>query len=135
MEKPVLTFERARAVIAGCTAEARRNNWLVVMAVVDDGGHLISLDRMDDTQFGSVDVAIGKGRAAVAFKRPTKAWVERIATGQIGVVTAPGALAMEGGVPLMFRGRVVGGVGVSGVKSEQDGQIAAAGAAALADSA
>jgi glc operon protein GlcG len=131
MDKPALSLQQARAVIAAATAEAQRNGWRMVIAVVDDGGHLVSLDRIEDAQYGSVEVAIAKARASAAFRRPTKAFSDRVANGQLGVLTTPGMMSLEGGVPLMSGKHVVGAVGVSGATSEQDGQVAAAGAAAL----
>lgn len=131
MQKQVLTLDEARRVAAAAEAEAQRNNWKVVIAVVDDGGHLLYLQRPHDTQFGSVEVAIEKARAAIAFKRPTKAWEERLATGRQGYLTLPGVLALEGGLPLAMGNDTVGAVGVSGVASHEDGQIAKAGADSL----
>jgi uncharacterized protein GlcG (DUF336 family) len=129
--KPQLNLATARRVIDAARAEARRQGWPVVIAVVDDGGNLLSLDRLDGAQFGSVEIAIAKARAAVAFRRPTKAWDEVLAGGRLAVLGLPGVLPAEGGVPLKVGEAIVGAVGVSGVTSPQDGQVAAAGAAAL----
>ena len=129
--KSVLTLATARKIIAAAEAEARQHDWPVVIAVVDDGGNLISLDRLDNAQFGSVEIAIRKAKAAVAFKRPTKAWEDALAGGRQGVLGLPGVVPSEGGVPLTWKGQIVGAVGVSGVKSSEDGQIARAGAAIL----
>lgn len=130
MDKRVLTLEEAKRIAAAAEAEAKRNGWAVVIAVADDGGHLLYLQRDWTVQFGSVEVAIAKARTAAAFKRPTKAWEERLAEGRQGYVTMP-ILALEGGVPLTAGGQVVGGIGVSGVKSQEDAQVARAGAAVL----
>lgn len=131
VEKAVLTLAAARKIVAAAEAEALKHAWPVVIAVVDDGGNLICLQRLDNAQFGSVDIAIRKARAAVAFKRPTKAWEDALAGGRHGVLGLPGVLPSEGGVPLTWKGQIVGAVGVSGVKSSEDGQIARAGAAIL----
>jgi glc operon protein GlcG len=98
---------------------------------VDDGGNLLYLQRKHDTQFGSVDTAIMKAKAAVAFKRPTKSSEDAVLNGRLIHLALPGVIPAEGGVPLLRNGDVIGGIGVSGVRSFQDGQIAEAGAAAL----
>ena len=130
--KPILTLEDAKRVAAAAEAEARRNDWRVVIAVVDDGGHLLYLQRGHDTQYGSVDTAICKAHAAVAFQRPTKASEDAVQSGRLIHLALPGVIPAEGGVPLKIDDTVVGGLGISGVRSFQDGQIAAAGVAALA---
>ncbi len=129
--KPILTLEDAKRVAASAEAEAQRNDWRVVIAIVDDGGHLLYLQRRHDTQFGSVETAIAKAHAAVAFQRPTKASEDAVLSGRLIHLALPGVIPAEGGVPLEIEGVVAGGLGVSGVRSFQDGQIAAAGAAAL----
>lgn len=129
--KPILTLEDAKRVAAAAEAEARANEWKVVVAVVDDGGHLLFLQRSHDTQFGSVETAIAKAHAAVAFQRPTKASEEAVLSGRLIHLALPGVIPAEGGVPLLKDGVVVGGLGISGVRSFQDGQIAQAGAGAL----
>ena len=126
-----LTLDDAKKIAAAAEAEARRNNWPVVIVVVDDGAHLLHLLRLDNTQFGSIDVAIGKARAAIAFRRPTKAWEERLADGRMGYLGLPGILPIEGGLPITVDGQFIGAVGVSGVRSDQDAQIAQAGIDAL----
>jgi uncharacterized protein GlcG (DUF336 family) len=130
-DKKVLTLDAARKIAAGAEAEARKNNWNVVIAVVDDGGHLVYLQRIDGTQTGSIDVAIGKARTAAAFKRPTKVFDELAKTRPSITSISPTAVLLEGGVPVVVGGQVVGAVGVSGVTSQQDAQIAEAGIAAL----
>ena len=130
-DKKVLTLEAAKKIAAGAEAEARKNNWNVVIAVVDDGGHLVYLQRIDGTQTGSVDVAIGKARTSAAFKRPTKVFDELAKTRPSITSISPTAVLLEGGVPVVVGGQVVGAVGVSGVTSQQDAQIADAGIAAL----
>jgi uncharacterized protein GlcG (DUF336 family) len=107
------------------------NNWNVVVAVVDDGGHLLYLQRSHGTQFGSVETAIMKAHAAVAFQRPTKSSEDAVLSGRLIHLALPGVIPAEGGIPLLRDGVVIGALGVSGVRSVQDGQIAAAGVAAL----
>ena len=127
-DKKVLNLEGAKKVAAAAEAEARKNNWNVVIAVVDDGGALLYLQRIDGTQTGSIDVAIQKAKTAQAFKRPTKVFEDAIAGGRNAIIALHGALPLEGGLPIIVGGQVVGAIGVSGVKSTEDGQIAKAGA-------
>ena len=134
VSKPVLTLENAKQIAAAAQAEAQRNEWRVTIAVVDDGGHLLYLQRSHDTQFGSVETAIQKARAAAAFQRPTKTSEDAVLSGRLIHLALPGVIPAEGGVPLLLDGIVVGGLGVSGVRSPQDGQIAAAGVTALTTS-
>ncbi|NNM68807.1 MAG: heme-binding protein [Gallionella sp.] len=129
--KPILTLADAKRIAAAAETEALRNDWRVVIAVVDDGGHLLYLQRGHDTQFGSVETATMKAHAAVAFQRPTKASEEAVLSGRLIHLALPGVIPAEGGVPLLRDGVVIGGLGVSGVRSAQDGQIANAGAMAL----
>ena len=130
-EKPALTLAVAKRIVDAAEAEALKHAWPVVIAVVDDGGNLICLQRLDNAQFGSVEIAIRKAKAAIAFKRPTKAWEEALAGGRQGVLGLPGVVPSEGGIPLTWKGQIVGAIGVSGVKSTEDGQIARAGSAIL----
>lgn len=125
--KIMLTLDDARKIAAGAEAEALRNNWPVVIAIVDDGGHLLYLQRLDNTQYGSIQVAIEKARAAIAFRRPTKIWEENIAEGQMRYLNLPGTLPIEGGLPITVSNQFAGAIGVSGVRSFQDAQIAQAG--------
>jgi uncharacterized protein GlcG (DUF336 family) len=131
MNKPILSLEDAKRVAAAAEAEALSNEWKVVIAVVDDGGHLLYLQRSHDTQFGSVETAIAKAHASVAFQRPTKASEDAVLSGRLIHLALPGVIPAEGGVPLEREGVVIGGLGISGVRSFQDGQIAAAGVNAL----
>jgi glc operon protein GlcG len=131
--KKMLTLEAAREIAALAQAEARSNGWNVVIAVVDDGGHLIYLERMDGTQIASVIVAQEKAACAIRFKRPTKALEDVVAGGRTVVMKLAGAVPVEGGLPIVVDGQFLGAIGVSGVTSAQDGQIAAAGLAALAN--
>lgn len=128
-DKKALTLGAAKKMVAAAEAEATKNQWNVVIAVVDDGGHLIYLQRMDGTQTGSIDVAIGKAQTAMAFKRPTKVFDE-LAKTRPSIISL-GATLLEGGVPIKVGDQVIGAVGVSGVTSQQDAQIAEAGVAAL----
>ncbi|TXI25046.1 MAG: heme-binding protein [Nitrosomonas sp.] len=129
--KNFLTLEDAKLVAAAAEAEALRNNWPVVIAIVDEGGHLIYLQRLDNTQIGSVDVAIQKARSAIAFRRPTKILEEQINQGHLRYLGLPGAIPIEGGLPIVFKDQFLGAIGVSGVRSHQDAQIAQAGIDAL----
>jgi glc operon protein GlcG len=130
-DKKVLTLDGARKVAAAAEAEAKKNNWNVVIVVVDDGGNLIYLQRLDGTQTGSIQVAIEKARTAQAFKRPTKVFEDAIAGGRTALIALHGALPIEGGLPILVGGQLVGAIGVSGVKSTEDGQVAKAGAESL----
>jgi len=130
--KPILTLEDAKLIASAAEVEARTNNWKVVIAVVDDGGHLLYLQRSHDTQFGSVETAIMKANAAVAFQRPTKSSEDAVLSGRLIHLALPGIIPAEGGVPVLRDGAVIGGIGLSGVRSFQDGQVAQAGVAALA---
>jgi len=132
ISKPVLTLDDARRIALAAEAEAKNNEWKVVIAVVDDGGHLLYLQRTHDTQFGSVETAIQKAAAAVAFQRPTKASEDAVTSGRLIHLALPGVIPAEGGVPLLKNGMITGGLGISGVRSFQDGQIAQAGVIAYA---
>jgi uncharacterized protein GlcG (DUF336 family) len=127
ISKTILTLDDAKTIAAASEAEALRNDWPVVIAIVDDGGHLIHLLRLDNTQFGSVEVAIAKARSAIAFRRPTKMWEDHITEGRMRYLGLPGAVPIEGGLPIYADGQFIGAVGVSGVRSNQDAQIAQAG--------
>ena len=127
-----LTLDVAKQISAAAEAEAAKNKWTVAIAIVDEGGHLIYLAKIDNTQYGSVDVAIQKAQTSAAFKRPTKVFEDAIAGGRNAIIGLKGALPLEGGVPIMHDGKVIGAIGVSGVKSTEDGQVAKAGADALA---
>jgi uncharacterized protein GlcG (DUF336 family) len=125
--KKALTLEAAKQIAAAAEAEARKNNWTMVISVVDDGGHLIYLERMDGTQIGSVEVSQEKAATAVRFKRPTKALEDTVAGGRQVMLKLPGATPIEGGLPIMAGSELIGAIGVSGGTSPQDGQVAAAG--------
>lgn len=130
--KRILNLEAARLVAAASEAEAVKNGWKVVIAVVDDGGHAILLQRLDGTQSSSVDTALNKAKAAVGFKRLTAGLEDMINKGRTAFLSAPGDFAfLQGGVPIEVEGQVVGAVGVSGVKATDDEVIGQAGVAAL----
>lgn len=130
--KRTLTLEAARKIIAAAEAHARENQWNVCIALVDDGGHLIHFVRMDGVQTGSVNVSMRKAQSAANFKRPTKVFEETLAGGRTAILALPGAVPLEGGLPLAVDGQIIGAIGVSGVTSQQDGLIAQAGADELA---
>lgn len=129
--KICLTLEDAKIIGAAAEKEALLNEWPVVIAIVDEGGQLIYLQRLDNTQFGSVEVAIKKAQSAIAFRRPTKVLEEQINQGHLRYLGLPGAIPIEGGLPIAIEGQFLGAVGVSGVRSHQDAQIAQAGINAL----
>lgn len=130
INKQALGLSGAKKIAAAAELEAVRNKWNVVIAVVDDGGHLVYLQRLDGAPTGSIDVAIGKARTAAAFKRPTQVFDEMAKT-RPAITSIPGIVPLEGGVPVMVDGQLVGAVGVSGATSEQDVQVAEAGISAL----
>ena len=128
-----ISLELAKRAMTAAEAEATKNKWNVVIAILDSGGNLVMLHRMDDTQFGSIDVAKSKGHTAVAFRRPTKVFQDLIGQGgaNLRLLNLQGASVLEGGVPIVVGGKIIGGIGVSGVTSQQDAQIAQAGIDAL----
>ena len=125
---PSIALDAAKKVAAPALAEAARNNWAMAVAVVDTAGDLVYFEKMDATQVGSVSVAIDKARSAARFKRPTKAFQDTLAGGGDGlrVLGINGAVPVEGGVPIVVDGKIVGAIGVSGGTSAQDGQCARA---------
>ena len=127
----MLTLEEANRMTAAAKRTAAQNNWNLVIAVVDDGGFLVSLERMDGAQKASVAVAQQKARAAILYKRPTKEFEERLLAGNLGVLSLPDVICSEGGVPIIRDGVYVGAIGVSGAKSFEDGIVAASGLSAL----
>jgi glc operon protein GlcG len=124
--------ESAKNAAAAAIAEARKNNWKMAIAVVDTGGYLVYFEKMQDTQTGSVDLAIEKARTAALFRRPTRVFQDGVAAGGEGLrlLRLTGAIPIDGGVPMIVDGKIVGAVGVSGGSGDQDGQVAKAGAAA-----
>ena|SRR5687767_15610365 len=129
--KQVLTLEAARRVATAAEAEARKNNWAVTIAVLDDSGHLLLFQRMDGAKLVAIDIAIRKARTAVYFQGPTKDLEAEVAAGRTALLPIDGFMPLEGGVPLMSGGKLVGAVGVSGVTGQQDAQCALAGAAVM----
>jgi len=130
--RPILTLEAARLALAACEAEAVRNKWAVAIAVVDDGGHAIVLSRQDGTQWSSVQTAIEKARAAIAWKRPTRLLEEMVNNGRTAFLSiADGMGILQGGVPVEVGGVFLGAIGVSGVKASDDELVALAGVNAL----
>ena len=129
--KKVLTLDAAKQIAAAAHEEARKNHWTMAICIVDDGAHLLYLERMDGTQIASVIVAQDKAATAVRFKRPTKALEEVVAGGRLVAMKLAGATPIEGGLPIVVEGEVIGGIGVSGATSPEDGQVAAAGLAVL----
>ena len=130
--KPILTLDIAKQMAVAAEAEAVKNSWPVAIAIVDPAGQLIYFQKIDDTQIGSVEVGIAKARCAALFKRPSKAFADVVTAGNVGMMSLPGAIPVEGGVPLLVDGEIVGAIGVSGVMSHQDGAVAQAGVDALA---
>jgi glc operon protein GlcG len=130
--KKILTLDAAKQVVAAAEAEAKRRGATVVIAVVDDGGHLLLMERLDDTQVASVEVGIGKARTAAIFRRPSKEFEDQVRNGRVAALALPGATPLQGGIPIVVDGRVLGAIGVSGNTPQEDEDIAKAGAAAIA---
>ena len=128
-----ISLDSAQKAAAAAIAEAGKNGWLMAVAITDPSGELVYFAKMDGTQTGSVNVSIDKSRSAALFKRPTKVFQEMLASGGAGirVLALERAVPIEGGVPLVINGEIVGGIGASGGSSDQDGVVAGAGAAAL----
>ena len=130
---PPIGIENARKVMAGAEAEAAKHNWPVVIAIMDSGGHIVMLHRRDDTQLSSLEIAQGKAKTALMFKRPTKVLDDAISSGGAGLrfLSLKDIVPLEGGLPIVIDGKIVGAIGVSGVLSAQDAQIGRAGLEAL----
>jgi uncharacterized protein GlcG (DUF336 family) len=128
-----ITLDQARKVMSAAEAEMKKNNWVMSIAIVDSGGHLVLLQRADGSQFVGAKVAEDKAWSAVAYKRPGKAFQDRLATGgaEIRILQLRGVIAIEGGDPIVMDGKIIGAIGVSGGSGEQDGQVAKAGVGAL----
>jgi len=120
-------LDLARKIAAGAEAESKKNGWRMAIAIVDNHGFLVYYERMDDTQTASVGVALDKAKAAAMFRRPTKAFEDGIAKGRVALLGLNGATPIEGGLPIMSGGKVIGAIGVSGANSDQDAAAAAAG--------
>ena len=131
---PAIGHDAAMKAVAAAEAEAKKNGWFMVIAVVDSGSRLVAFSRMDGAQLGSIDIALGKATTANNLKRPTKALQDLVGQGgsNLRLLAAPGVTPLEGGVPIVVDGKVVGAIGVSGAASNQDAQCAMAGAEAAA---
>jgi glc operon protein GlcG len=127
-DKKALTLAAAKRIVAAAEQEAIKNKWNMFIAIVDDGGNLMFLQRMDDAQLASQEVSVQKARSALLFKRPTKALEDAVTGGRIVMMALANAVPIEGGLPLMAYGKIVGAIGVSGASSPQDGIVAKAGA-------
>ena len=128
-----ITYEQAKAAMAAAEAEANKNNWSVVITIIDSGGQPVMMHRLDNTSYGSIRVAEGKAHTALDFRQPSKGFEGAIAQGGLGlrILTIPGIMPIQGAVPIISGGKIIGAIGVSGVTSEQDEQTAMAGAAAV----
>jgi glc operon protein GlcG len=127
-----VSADTAKKIAAAAFAEARKNNWAMAVAIVDTGGYLVYFERMQDTQLGSVEIAIEKAKSAVLFRRPTKAFQDTLAAGGEGlrILRLAGAVPVDGGIPIIADGKIIGAIGASGGSSDQDGRTAQAGIAA-----
>jgi glc operon protein GlcG len=130
--KKVITLEVAKKIAAAAEAEAKKRGATVVIVVVDDCGHLLLLERLDDTQVASVEVGIGKARTAAIFRRPSKVFEDQVREGRVAALALPGATPLQGGVPIIHEGKVIGAIGVSGNTPQEDEDIAKVGAASAA---
>jgi glc operon protein GlcG len=128
-----ITLDQAKKLLAGAEAEAKKNNWGMVIVVLDSGGNLVALSRMDNAQIGSIEVAREKAYTAVAFRRPSKAFEDALGQGgtQLRVLKLAGAVPLEGGLPIIVDGKLIGAVGVSGALATQDAQVGRAGIEAM----
>ena len=129
-----INIEHAKKAMVAAEAEARKNNWQVVISIVDTGGHLVMLQRLD-AQNASVEIATGKARTAVNFRRPSKALEDSLAAGgsAVRILAVPGIMPLQGGLPIVVDGKIIGGIGVSGVLASQDEIVAKAGLETLAN--
>lgn len=132
IEKTALTLDGAKQVMAAAEAKAKAEGARVLIAIVDDGGSLLLLERLDDTQVASVNVGIDKARTAAIYRRPSKVFEDQVKSGRVSALALHGAVALQGGVPITVNGKVIGAIGVSGETPQQDEDIAIAGAAVAA---
>jgi glc operon protein GlcG len=124
--KKALTLEAAKKIAVLAESEAAKNKWTMVIVIVDDGGNVMYLERMDNTQIGSIEVATQKAKTAISFKRPTKTFEERALAGRNVLLALPGVVPIEGGLPIVIDGQYLGAIGISGGASDQDGIVAKA---------
>jgi glc operon protein GlcG len=132
IDKTALTLDGAKKIAAAAEAKAKTEGARVVIAVVDDGGNLLFLERLDETQVASVNVGIDKARTAAIFRRPSKVFEDQVKNGRVSALALHGAVALQGGVPIIANGKVIGAIGVSGETPGQDEDIAIAGASVVA---
>lgn len=130
--RPLLTLEDCEKISAAAFVEARKNNWIVAIAILDDGGHLLHFARMDGATPANAAIAVEKGRTSALSRRTSGNWEQRIKDGRVSMLKMPGILPVQGGAPIMVDGHCLGAVGVSGVQSHEDEQIAVAGIKAVA---
>ena len=131
LEKKSVSLELAKKIAAAAEIEAVKNKWTDVITIVDEGGNLVYTERMDNTQIGSIEIALKKAQTALYFKRPTKSYEDRVTGGNNAILGLPNVLPIEGGIPLIVDGQFIGAIGVSGGSAPQDGQVAKAGADVL----
>lgn len=124
--RPSLSLDDVKAILAAAEVQAVKNNWKVAIAVLDDGGHLLGFARMDGATPANAEIALQKGRTSATTRRPSKAWEDRVAGGRLSMLAMP-VLPVQGGLPIFAQGECIGGIGVSGVQSHEDEQIAQAG--------
>lgn len=132
LTKGCVSLALAKRIGAAAEAEAAKNHWPMVIVVLDDGGNLVYFERMDGAQLGSIAVAEEKAKTALYFRRPTKAYQDRVAQGANVILSVPNIIAIEGGLPLIVNGQVIGSIGASGPLPAEDEKVAEAGAGALA---
>ncbi len=128
--RPMLTLDDCRKISDAAQAEAKKNNWNVCIAILDDGGHLLHVARMDGATPANAEIAVGKARTSAVTRRASKMWEDRIAAGRISMLGMP-VLPVQGGLPIVVEGTCIGGIGASGVQSHEDEQICQAGIDAL----
>ena len=126
-----INLETAKRIAAAAVVEAKKNNWPMAIAIVDNHGTLVYYEMADDTQTASAHVAVDKARSSATFRRPTKAFEDAVAGGRVAILGLAGAVPIEGGLPIVVAGKIIGAIGVSGATSPQDGQVARAGLDAL----
>jgi uncharacterized protein GlcG (DUF336 family) len=126
-----ISLELAKKVAAGAAAEAKKNNWTVAIAIVDNHGFLVYYEMMDDTQTAAANTAVEKAKTSAGYRRPSKEFEDNIAGGRVAVLGLPGVTPIDGGLPIVVSGKMIGAIGISGMTGAQDGQVAKAGVDAL----